>query len=63
MAIRLKWFKCPECGEFEEVCDLQDKEVECPKCKKMSPLLDDLVKQIHHPGYKYRDVSWSTWNV
>ena len=67
MSLRMIDFECSECGfRFEECVDTQvgiaDPE-KCPKCNNEAPMVMDIQTRIHREGNRYRDVSWSTWNV
>jgi hypothetical protein len=63
MSLRMKWFKCSFCQkEFEELVDLKDTTTKC-ECDHTAELSDDFIKQIHHQGWDYKNVSWSIHNA
>jgi putative FmdB family regulatory protein len=60
-------FKCNSCShEFEECVEAKNGLAameKCPKCGNRASMIMDINKRVHRNGNRYRDVSWSTWNI
>ncbi len=67
MPLRMIDFYCSSCElKFEETTETINgiaAPEKCPKCGKEAPMIMDFSTRVHRPGNRYRDVSWSTWNI
>jgi len=66
-ALRMIDYKCGECGEeWEELVETVEgrgEPIPCNICGKKAIMIDEFDKMVHRDGNRYRDVSWSTWNI